>query len=93
MRVFLVVHGIVQDVGYRALVQRIAYKHGVAGYVRNDPDGSVFVGVDGDREAVDAFIKDIDVSIGRIQVFKIERVAEAPRGEEGINTEDGFVIR
>lgn len=37
----IVVHGLVQGVGYRAFVLRTAYSLGVSGWVRNLPDGSV----------------------------------------------------
>lgn len=35
--------GRVQGVGFRAFVLRLAAAHGVAGWVRNDPDGGVTV--------------------------------------------------
>ncbi len=93
MRVFLVVHGFVQGVGYRALVQRAAYRHMVCGYVRNEPDGSVFIGADGGDHALDAFIREIDISIGRIQVFKIEKLRKAPSPSDEFDDKDGFVVR
>jgi acylphosphatase len=38
-----VVEGEVQGVGFRFFTHRVAARLGVRGYVRNEPDGSVFV--------------------------------------------------
>ena len=47
--------GIVQGVGYRDWAMRAAQAAGLAGWVRNRPDGSVEVRVQGGREACDRF--------------------------------------
>ena len=47
-----VVSGRVQGVGFRYFVQDTAQREGVAGYVRNLPDGRVEAFVEGDIEAV-----------------------------------------
>jgi hydrogenase maturation protein HypF len=52
------VHGIVQGVGFRPSVYRIAQKHGIAGRVSNDSDG-VIIEAFGDREQIDAFVDDL----------------------------------
>ena len=69
----LVVRGIVQGVGFRVSVARRA--HGVAGWVRNLPDGRVEVVLEGEPEAVDA-----------VEAF----VREGPRGAqvEGVEASD-----
>ena len=41
MQVRIIVHGIVQGVGYRSFVRRVARIHGITGSVRNVSDGSV----------------------------------------------------
>ncbi len=46
----VVVHGLVQGVGYRVSVERAAVGRGVAGWVRNRPDGTVEAVFEGDRE-------------------------------------------
>jgi acylphosphatase len=48
----IVVRGIVQGVGFRMYAQRQARMHGVAGYVRNLPDGDVEIVAQGEAEAV-----------------------------------------
>ncbi|MGZ4132532.1 MAG: carbamoyltransferase HypF, partial [Actinomycetota bacterium] len=51
----LEVRGVVQGVGFRPFVWRLATAHGVAGWVRND-GGVVTIHAEGDRVAVDRFV-------------------------------------
>lgn len=53
------VTGQVQGVGFRAYVARQAAAHGVAGWVRNEPDGSVVTLVEGSDAAVSALLDDL----------------------------------
>jgi acylphosphatase len=46
----------VQGVGFRAYAAREARRLDVAGWVRNELDGSVLVLAEGDDDAVDAFL-------------------------------------
>lgn len=50
------ISGRVQGVGFRLFVQRQALAHGVTGWVRNRPDGSVEALFEGSREALDALL-------------------------------------
>ena len=50
------VTGRVQGVFFRAETQAEAYRLGVSGWVRNDPDGSVAAHFEGDSGAVDAMV-------------------------------------
>ena len=50
----LVVTGVVQGVGFRPFVHRLAERHGLAGFVRNDARG-VEIEVEGEVAALDAF--------------------------------------
>ena len=50
------VSGLVQGVGYRALLRHEARKRGVNGWVRNRTDGTVEAVLQGSQEAVDAVI-------------------------------------
>ncbi|PAP77009.1 acylphosphatase [Rubrivirga marina] len=47
------VSGRVQGVGFRRYVQRWARKLDLAGWVRNEPDGTVRLVAEGDAEALD----------------------------------------
>lgn len=49
------VTGMVQGVGFRWSAAREAWKLGVAGYVKNMPDGSVYLEAEGSREKLDEF--------------------------------------
>jgi acylphosphatase len=49
--------GEVQGVGFRYTALRLAGGYDVAGYVRNLPDGSVEVVVEGDDQQIDLFLE------------------------------------
>ncbi len=55
-----VITGIVQRVGYRALVLQIASNLGIKGTIRNLPDGSVEIFADGQEDALRRFRTKID---------------------------------
>ncbi len=81
------VTGIVQGVGFRPFVYRIAAQHGVTGWVRNGEDG-VHVHGEGPPEALERFVADLRARPpAAAQVASL--VAEAAR-EEGYAT---FAIR
>jgi acylphosphatase len=48
--------GRVQGVGFRAWTRRQAERRGLAGWVRNEPDGSVAALIAGPRAAVEAMV-------------------------------------
>lgn len=50
----LVVHGRVQGVFFRASTQRHAERHGVTGWVRNTPEGTVEAWLEGPQDGVEA---------------------------------------
>ena len=52
----LKITGRVQGVGYRAFASRVARNLNLTGYVKNLPDGSVYVEVEGPRELVDHMV-------------------------------------
>ena len=88
MRKRVVVHGRVQGVGFRYSTRQRAASAGVAGWVRNCPDGTVEAVFDGDDEAV---------------ARMVEWMREGPRGavveraevseEEGSEELSGFDAR
>ena len=59
MRVKLNVSGIVQGVGFRPFIYRIATKNGLAGYVRNRGDAGVEILLEGDVQSVKSFMHDL----------------------------------
>lgn len=50
------VSGLVQGVGYRYFCYQNAHRLGLKGWVKNMPDGSVEVRVEGDRSEIEALI-------------------------------------
>ena len=59
LRLKVNVTGIVQGVGFRPFVYRIAVRHGLAGYVRNRGDAGVEILLEGEEAAIDAFLGDL----------------------------------
>ena len=59
MKRFLIeVKGLVEGVGFRPFVYRIAVRYGLNGYVKNDSTG-VFIEVEGNKRKLDSFIRDL----------------------------------
>ena len=56
VRAHLIVRGRVQGVWFRGSMQEEAERLGVAGWVRNRPDGTVEAEIEGERDAVDALV-------------------------------------
>ena len=59
MRVKINVTGIVQGVGFRPFIYRIAVQNGLAGYVRNRGDAGVEVLLEGDAQNIKRFMRDL----------------------------------
>jgi acylphosphatase len=80
--------GRVQGVGFRLTSQRLALDHGVAGYVRNLPDGRVELLAEGDRTKVDALLEAVR---RRMQEYLRDiQVVDEPPGEPPLSE---FTIR
>ena len=69
------IEGRVQGVGYRDWMCREAVRHGLDGWVRNRPDGSVEALVAGPDEGVQALLQ--AARRGPLRA-RVDRVAEAP---------------
>jgi acylphosphatase len=57
----IVVKGVVQGVGFRYFVFRVAARLGLGGWVRNLYNGDVEVLAEGERSLVEELIKDVNV--------------------------------
>ena len=55
-RVRVVVHGLVQGVYFRDTTRQLALRHGVAGWVRNNRDGTVEAVFEGEPEAIERLV-------------------------------------
>lgn len=83
-RLFAVVHGRVQGVGYRWFVSRRAEEHGVRGTARNRPDGTVEVTAEGARPALEALLGDLREGPVRARVDRVDEAwSEDPGGRRG----------
>jgi len=60
VRVKINVTGIVQGVGFRPFIYRIAVKNGLKGYVRNRGDAGVEILLEGKENAVKNFLRDLE---------------------------------
>jgi hydrogenase maturation protein HypF len=59
LRVKINVAGIVQGVGFRPFIYRIAMQNDLAGYVRNRGDGGVDILVEGKKQSIHNFLSDL----------------------------------
>ena len=83
-----IVSGRVQLVMYRDFVQRKASSLGIAGEVRNLPDGTVEVIAEGDRQTLETLIENLN------QGPLLARVDEVKVGwREPVGTFKGFIIK
>jgi acylphosphatase len=73
------VSGIVQGVGYRYFVRNTATSLGLGGLVRNMPDGTVEVVVEGDRELVTALVRELRIGPRYATVKGLDVQWEQPR--------------
>jgi len=80
-RVDITVQGEVQRVGYRYIVQDIARKLGVKGYVQNMPDGTVKVIAEASVDIVKKFIEALEVKEPPVVVERVQVTYLKPTGE------------
>ena len=81
----LIVHGVVQGVGFRAWVWRAAQQRGVAGRARNRPDGTVEVVLEGEPDEVDAVVRACREGPRSAVVTEVELFEEEPEGLSGFS--------
>lgn len=83
------VHGRVQGVWFRASAEREAARLGVAGFARNDADGSVTVEAEGSAGAVAAMEAWCRIGPTRAEVITVDVEDVAPLGTRGFSTREG----
>lgn len=74
------VHGHVQGVFFRDATMRRAVERGVAGWVRNNPDGTVEAVFEGDPDAVEAMVRFAHEGPRGAIVERVEVIEEEPEG-------------
>ncbi len=86
IRKHIVCYGWVQGVGFRYRAVHAANMYGVTGWVRNDPDGSVTMELQGTEEQIDKVIMAIERgSYVRIEAMDAENIPPI-EGERGFRT-------
>jgi hydrogenase maturation protein HypF len=88
MRVKIRVTGIIQGVGFRPFIYRIAVKNGLKGYVRNMGDAGVEILLEGEENAINNFLKDLREK--KPQLTQIHEIITVKL--EGKNQYTSFVI-
>jgi acylphosphatase len=83
----VVIHGLVQGVFFRDAVRRRALTAGVAGWVRNNWDGTVEVALEGEPEVVEKLIAFCREGPRGARVDRVEVV------ETDVKSSKGFEIR
>jgi acylphosphatase len=78
-----VISGRVQGVFFRDTARRHADVAGVAGWVRNTPDGTVEAVFEGERAAVEELVEFCRRGPSRAEVSSVEVVEEEPEGLSG----------
>jgi acylphosphatase len=86
-RIAFVVTGLVQGVGFRWFVQRKAEQLGLAGFVQNEPDGSVRGEAEGDGAGLDSLVALLRRGP---RLSRVDNVAVEDAAAQG---EQGFTIR
>lgn len=65
------VYGLVQGVFFRANAKEQTDKLGITGFAQNDPDGSVYIEAEGEKDNLDKFIKWCNLGPSMAQVEKV----------------------
>jgi acylphosphatase len=53
----IIIKGKVQGVGYRFAAKAVADQLGVKGFVKNEPNGEVFIAAEGDKISLEMFLE------------------------------------
>lgn len=79
------VHGRVQGVFFRDSTRERANAHGVSGWARNMPDGSVEAVLEGEAEAVQRVVRFLETGPAHAHVDQVDVDEEEPEGLRGFS--------
>jgi len=82
----LIVHGLVQGVGFRWAIARAAESRGVAGWAQNRADGTVEAVLEGEPDAVDSVVRITREGPRSAHVERVEVAEEEPESLRGFET-------
>ena len=73
----IIVHGRVHGVGFRYFVQDAASRLGLTGYVRNLPDGTVLILVEGEEDLFEELLKEVrrGPRMARVERLQIDEMS------------------
>ena len=77
------VHGLVQGVFFRDTTCRRALAAGCAGWVRNNPDGTVEAVLEGEQDAVERLVAFCEEGPRGARVDRVDVLAEEPESLSG----------
>ena len=71
------VSGVVQGIGFRWFALRLAERYGLVGWVRNRADGSVEAEAEGERGAVEGFLREIEAGprFGHVESASVDWIS------------------
>jgi acylphosphatase len=81
----VVVHGHVQGVYFRAACASEASRHGVSGWVSNQPDGTVYAEFEGSTDDVDAMVAWCRTGPSRARVTRVDVTPLETTGKPGFS--------
>jgi acylphosphatase len=73
----IVIKGWVQGVGFRYAARKTAVQYGISGFVKNLPDGSVYIEAEGSETAVEEFLSWCHKGPLRAQIHSVT-ITEGP---------------
>lgn len=68
----ITVQGKVQGVWFRDSTKKEAQKYGIKGFVRNEPDGSVYIEAEGELDKLDELVKWCHAGPGKAVVANVD---------------------
>ena len=68
----------IQKVGFRAMIQKQAIMYDLAGYARNIPDGTVSIGLQGDKDRIDKILAAIRAGSKKSSKDNTVKVTRSP---------------
>jgi acylphosphatase len=86
----IIVYGRVQGVGFRYFVQYVGNRMGLTGDVRNCPDSTVEITVEGDARKIADFIKQVEIGPSLARVERVDVVDIPIQGTYGSFSIEGW---
>jgi acylphosphatase/DNA-binding transcriptional MerR regulator len=80
-RIYALISGEVQGVGYREEIKRIAFELNIYGWVRNLEDGRVEITAEGEDQSFEEFLEKINIKRYPIFVEEVEAKEEIYKGD------------